>query len=86
MTEPEVEKSDESRSSSTSEDRTTSVEPTTADTITALVHTVPTIELNNIPHAKDNTSPDVRRRSSVSIIQALANTKHLLTTNDARKR
>lgn len=65
----------------------TSVVSANADTITALLPAIPVFESKAIRESKDDSPERVtRRRSSVSIIQALVNTSHLLSTNDARRR
>jgi len=64
----------------------TSIESTTNETVTALVNVTPLCDPNTIDNSQDDTTELSRRRSSVSIIQALVNTSHILTTNDARKR
>jgi hypothetical protein len=64
----------------------TSIESTTNETITALVNGNPLFDSNTINNSRDDNPERLRRRSSVSIIQALVNTSHILTTNDARKR
>jgi hypothetical protein len=64
----------------------TSIESTTNETITALVNGNPLFDSNTINNSRDDSPERLRRRSSVSIIQALVNTSHILTTNDARKR
>ncbi|CAF3819836.1 unnamed protein product [Rotaria sordida] len=67
-------------------DPVTSTESTVNDTIAALINSTPLVDSNTLHTSRDNSPQTLRRRSSVSIIQALANTRHLLTTNDARKR
>jgi hypothetical protein len=36
--------------------------------------------------SRNSNTPRTRRRSSISILQALVSSSHLLPTNDARKR
>jgi hypothetical protein len=69
-----------------SEEPETSVESTNNEAIATLVNGIPLFDPNTINNSRDDSPQPVRRRSSVSIIQALVNTSHLLTTNDARKR
>lgn len=85
MTEQADEQSLSSQSNSSIEPITL-VEPASGETIAALVEASPLIDSSTITNSRDNSPPSTRRRSSVSIIQALANTRHLLTTHDARKR
>jgi hypothetical protein len=64
-------------------------ESTEGDTITALVTSNPLANLNAAapPSTATNSLPSrIRRRSSVSILQALVNASHLLPTHDARQR
>jgi hypothetical protein len=63
-----------------------SIESDGNDTITALVNSNPLYDSNTRKSSKDDIPQRSRRRSSLSIIQALVNTSHLLTTHDARKR
>jgi len=63
-----------------------SIESDGNDTITALINGNPLYDSNTIKISKDDIPQRSRRRSSLSIIQALVNTSHLLTTHDARKR
>ncbi|CAM4756399.1 unnamed protein product [Rotaria magnacalcarata] len=86
MSEPIEEKSDES-SSSFNVGPTILIEPTTTtESISDLINGSSLVDSNTIHHSRESSPQTVRRRSSVSIIQALANTRHLLSTNDARKR
>jgi len=64
----------------------TSIESTTNETLTALVNGTPLLDSNTINNSGDDSPERLRRRSSVSIIQTLVNTSHILTTNNARKR
>jgi hypothetical protein len=61
-------------------------ESTTSDTITALINAAPVLNSNTIDNSGNDSAQNSRRRSSGSILQALLNTSHLLTINDARKR
>ncbi|CAF2312683.1 unnamed protein product [Rotaria sp. Silwood2] len=85
MTDLTERKSPTSESTSSAEPAA-SIESTANETISALINSTPLADSNTIHNSRDNSPPTLRRRSSVSIIQALANTRHLLTTNDARKR
>lgn len=75
------------------EDSTTNGEPTTPiesngnETISALVTSTGLFD-QNVADESETQSQErtTRRRSSVSILQALVNTSHLLSTNDARRR
>jgi hypothetical protein len=58
----------------------------TSETIAALINGAPIFDPNTINNARDDSEQRTHRRSSTSIIQALVNTSHLLSTNDARKR
>ena len=83
---------DQDERSSSSSSQNSVVEPVASaecdrnDTITALVNANPLRDSSANETVKDASPPPTRRRSSVSILQALVNTSHLLTTNDARKR
>jgi hypothetical protein len=63
-----------------------SIESDGNDTLTALINGNPLHDSNTKTSSKDDIPQRSRRRSSLSIIQALVNTSHLLTTHDARKR
>lgn len=54
--------------------------------IAALVTKTPCVDPEKIESDDREDSQRTRRRSSVSIIQAIASTGHLLTTKEARKR
>jgi len=64
----------------------TSIESTANETVAALVNVTPLCDPNTIDNSQDDTTELSRRRSSVSIIQSLVYTSHILTTNEARKR
>jgi hypothetical protein len=85
MTDPTEEESSRSHSPSKIQP-TTSIESNGSEAIAALINGAPILDSNMINNSRDDSPPRTRRRSSVSIIQALVNTSHLLTTNDARKR
>lgn len=79
--------SSRSRRTSTTTEPLTSMETTTNPTITLLMNGNPLHDSNTINIPKDDSQQQrTRRRSSLSIIQALVNTSHLLSTHDARKR
>ena len=62
-------------------------EPSNSSAISALIHSTPIIDPDVVPNPPTgSTSSRTRRRSSVSIIQALVASSHLLATHDARKR
>ena len=65
---------------------TTTAESVSNETIAALINGAQIVDVDKDEKARDDGPQRSRRRSSVSIIQALVNTSHLLTTNDARKR
>ena len=56
------------------------------DSLTTLINSNPLYETNLQDTSTNENQQRPRRRSSVSIIQALVNTSHLLSTNDARRR
>lgn len=60
-------------------------EPSSDSTIAALVSSTPIVE-PTIPIPPNNIIPRPRRRSSLSVIQALIGYNGLLPTPDARKR
>ncbi|CAF0909926.1 unnamed protein product [Adineta ricciae] len=68
------------------DDPGTITEIQTNDTLTALMNSNPLYETHLQDTSTDENQPRPRRRSSVSVIQALVNTSHLLSTNDARRR
>ncbi|CAF0974246.1 unnamed protein product [Adineta steineri] len=78
--------SPKSRRGSLTEPVSTSTEQTTNDTIASLLNGHPLHQSNSNDNTRNASPQRPRRRSSVSIIQALVNTSHLLSTNDARKR
>lgn len=86
MTDSHIEE-DPSTDHATSNDvQVTSAELTSNETIAALINGASLFDPDTVNNTQDNSPPRSRRRSSVSIIQALVNTSHLLSTNDARKR
>ena len=85
MTDPTEEESSRGPSPSKIQP-TTSIESNNSEAIAALINGAPILDSNTINNSRDDSPPRTRRRSSISIIQALVNTSHLLTTNDARKR
>jgi hypothetical protein len=72
--------------SSSSEDPVTNTDSVANETIATLINNNPMLDANKINNSRDDSPERLRRRSSVSIIQALVSSSHLLTTNDARKR
>ena len=69
------------------EHSTTNGEPNGNETITALITSAGLFNQNVVDESETQSQEQTtRRRSSVSILQALVNTSHLLSTNDARKR
>jgi hypothetical protein len=69
-----------------SDEPETSTESNSNETISVLINGASLVDSNTNNNSRDDSPPRSRRRSSVSILQALVNTSHLLTTNDARKR
>jgi hypothetical protein len=62
-------------------------EQNSTSTISELYHSNPLIDPDAATVASRNSNtPRTRRRSSISILQALVSSSHLLPTNDARKR
>lgn len=90
MTDHIEEKSSRSQLDSIDEPITSTTELTSNETIAALINGAPLFDPDTVntttTTTQDDSPPHTRRRSSVSIIQALVNSSHLLTTNDARKR
>jgi hypothetical protein len=86
MTDENESKSSRGRSSSSEEPVTITTDSVTNDTIASLINNNPSLDVNKINNSRDDSPEPLRRRSSVSIIQALVSSSHLLTTNDARKR
>jgi hypothetical protein len=83
MTDEEEEhKSRSPRSSSLPPPPSSSITDESNSTIGTLINTNPLPELNT---TIDNSARN-RRRSSVSILQALVTSNHLLATHDARRR
>lgn len=69
-----------------SADGSHSVENENHEAIAALITSLPYVDPEKIENPENIEPMQMRRRSSVSIIQAITNTGHLLTTKDARKR
>jgi hypothetical protein len=86
MTDENELKLSKGRSSSSEEPVTTTTDSVTNDTIASLINNNSALDINKINNSRDDNPEPLRRRSSVSIIQALVSSSHLLTTNDARKR
>jgi hypothetical protein len=63
-------------------------ESNSTSTITALINSNPLVDPDIAAAAAPTniTTPRTRRRSSISILQSIVNSNHLLPTNDARKR
>jgi hypothetical protein len=64
----------------------TSTKSNNNETIASLIGAVPIIDSNTVDKPRDDSPSRPLSRSSISVIQALVNTSHLLTTHDARKR
>jgi len=82
MTDEEEEHKSRSPRSSSLPPPLSSITDESNSTIGTLINTNPLPELNT---TTDNSARN-RRRSSVSILQALVTSSHLLATNDARRR
>ena len=61
-------------------------ESESSEAIIALVSNLPCLDPEKMEPPEKEASVLMRRRSSVSIIQAITNSAHLLTTKDARRR
>jgi hypothetical protein len=65
---------------------TISEDPSSNSTISALVTNTPLLDQSAATVLPNGNTPRPRRRSSVSILQALVNSSHSLPTPDARRR
>lgn len=86
MTDVTDETKPQDRQTSFAQQPTILEEPSSISTISALVNSTPLLDPTTANVSANNIIPRTRRRSSVSILQALVGTSHLLATNDARKR
>ena len=87
MTDSIEENSSTDRSAVTVEEASITTEDATPNrTIAALANGAALLAADKIDQVRDDSPERLRRRSSMSIVQALVNTSHLLSTNDARKR
>ena len=67
-------------------ERISSVESIDERRITELITSTPLVDPNSIHNSRNSSPSRSRHHSSVSILRAHANTRRVLTTNDARKR
>lgn len=86
MTDPIEEDSSRDRPTSPEEDSITTVPSAPNETLAALVNGTAFLTPDKTERKHDDSPEQLRRRSSLSIMQTLINTSHLLSTNDARKR